>query len=241
MMYLAFKYHQPCWCNIAGHGPRAAGQPGGPGGYPGAAGCGPSGAAGGTYAALPETVGGPVPTLPGPDPGNAGASCLDLRSTTGSSTACSCTCSGEYNACRFSLCGQPAGTNYITWSLCRHSRRVRTRLQVVALHWVLLHRTSGLLHSRRGTPPGRSRSTPGLQASFHNSWGSTGSTVRPRSRVGRSGSKVGARLRVGLRGSKVGAPLGVGLRGSKVVGALGPLGTAPRARYYTCRFWTLYG
>jgi len=31
------------------------------------------------------------------------------------------------------------------------------------------------------------------------------------------------------------------IRGSKVVGALGPLGTAPRARYYTCRFWTLYG
>jgi len=175
MMYLAFKYHQPFWCNIAGHGPRAAGGPGSPGGYPGAAGCGPSGAATGTYAALPETVGGPVPTLPGPDPGNAGASCLDLRSTTGSSTACSCTWSGEYNDCRFSLCGQPTGTNYITWSLCRHRRRVRTRLQVVALHWVLLHRTaghltrasprsrtSGLLHSRRGTPPGRSRGTTGL-------------------------------------------------------------------------------
>ena len=241
MMYLAFKYHQPFWCNIAGHGPRAAGGPGSPGGYPGAAGCGPSGAAAGTYAALPETVGGPVPTLPGPDPGNAGASCLDLRSTTGSSTACSCTWSGEYNDCRFSLCGQPTGTNYITWSLCRHRRRVRTRLQVVALHWVLLHRTaghltrasprsrtSGLLHSRRGTPPGRSKGTTGLQASVRSSWGSTGSTVRPRSRVGRSGSKVGARLQVGLRGSKV-------------VGALGPLGTAPRARYYTCRFWTLYG
>jgi hypothetical protein len=205
MMYLAFKYHQPCCCNIAAHGPRAAGQPGG---YLGAAGCGPSGAAGGTYAALPETVGRPVPTLPGPDPGNAGASCLALCSTTGSSTACSCTWSGEYNAYRFSLRGQPASTNYITWSLCRHRRRVQTRLQVVALHWVLLHRTaghltraspcsrtSGLLHSHRGTPPGRSRGTTGLQASLRSSWGSTSSTVRPRSRVGRSGSKVGARLR----------------------------------------------
>jgi hypothetical protein len=206
-MYLAFKYHQPCCCNIAGHGPRATGQPGGPGGYPGVAGCAPSGAASGTYAALPETVGRPVPTLLGPDPGNAGASCLDLRSTTGSSTACSYTWSGEYNAYRFSLRGQPTGTNYITWSLCRRRWRVRTRLQVVALHWVLLHctaghltrasprsRTSGLLHSRRGTPPGHSRGTTGLQASLRSSWGSTGSMVRPRSWVGRSGSKVGARL-----------------------------------------------
>jgi hypothetical protein len=140
------------------------------------------------------------------------------------------------------LCGQPAGTNYITWSLCRHSRRVRTQLRVVALHLVLLHRTAGHLtrasprsrtpgqlhrhHSRRGTPPGRSRGTIGLHASVRSSWGSTGSTDRPRSRVGRS-RVVGARLRVGLRGSRV-------------VGALGPLATAPRARYYTYRIWTLY-
>jgi hypothetical protein len=30
------------------------------------------------------------------------------------------------------LCGHPAGTNYITWSLCRHRQRVRTRLRVPA-------------------------------------------------------------------------------------------------------------
>jgi hypothetical protein len=105
------------------------------------------------------------------------------------------------------LCGHPAGTNYITWSLCRHRRRVRTRLRVPALHWVLLHSTAG--HLTRASPRSstsgllhRRRRTPGLQASSGRSKGTTGRS---------------SRIRVGRRGSKV--------------GALGPLGTTPRTRY----------
>jgi hypothetical protein len=48
------------------------------------------------------------------------------------------------------LCGHPAGTNYITCPLCRLSRWVRTRLQVLALHRVFLHST-------RPTPRSRTR------------------------------------------------------------------------------------
>jgi hypothetical protein len=66
------------------------------------------------------------------------------------------------------LCGHPAGTNYITCPLCRLSRRVRTRLQVLALHRVFLHstrptprsRTRGL-HRRRPTRRGRGRRRSG--------------------------------------------------------------------------------
>jgi hypothetical protein len=73
MINLAFTYHQPCGCNIAGQVRRAAGQPGGPGGKAGgaasAAGGGPPAADRGTNAALPASVGGPNKLLPFPDPG----------------------------------------------------------------------------------------------------------------------------------------------------------------------------
>jgi len=118
--------------------------------------------------------------------------------------------------CCFSWYAHHAGTNYINWLLCRHSRQVRTRLQVLALHWVLLHPTkltrptprsrTCTLHRRRGTPRGRlsrrSRGTPGRQASQRRRTG--GTTVRLRSRVGVCMSTVVA---------------------------LGPLGTTHRARY----------
>jgi hypothetical protein len=117
------------------------------------------------------------------------------------------------------LCGHPIGTNYITWPLYRCRRWIRTRLLVPALHWVLLHPTAsqptrpsprsrlcGLLHSRRATPRGRTRrrnrGTPGRR-----SRGFGRPTGRTRQR----------RSQAGLRGSKV--------------GALGPVGMAPRARY----------
>jgi hypothetical protein len=164
------------------------------------------------------SVGGPDRLLPFPDPGNIGASSLALRSTTNPS-ACSCSSSSEYIACCFSLCGHPAGTNYITWPLCRRRRWVRTRLQVPALHWVLLHttagqptrpsprsRTCGLLHSHRATPRGRtSRRSRGTSGRHSRGFG------RPTRRTRWRHSQAG------LRGSKV--------------GALGPLGMAPRARY----------
>jgi hypothetical protein len=222
MINLAFTYHQPCGYNIAGQVRRAVGQPGGPGGKAGGAasatGGGPPAADRGTDAALLASVGGPDRLLPFLDPRNAGASSLALRSTTNPS-ACSYSSSSEYIACCFSLCSHPVGTNYITWPLCRRHRRVRTRLLVLALHWVLLHptagqptrpspcsRTCGLLHSRRATPRGhtciRSRGTLGRRSRGFG---------RPTGRTRRRHSQVG------LRGSKV--------------GALGPLGTAPRARY----------
>jgi hypothetical protein len=216
MIHVAFTYHQPCGCNIASQVRRVVGQPGGPGGEVGgaasAAGGGPPVADGGTDGALPASVGGPDRLLPVPDPENAGASCLALRSTTNPS-ACSYTCSDEYIAYCFSLCGHPTGTNYITWPLCRHRRRVRTRLQVAAFHWVLLHntigqltrpsprsRTCGLLHSRRATPRGRTR---------RHSRGTPGRCSRG---FGRPTGRTRQRRRQGS------------LRGSKV-GALGPMGT----------------
>jgi hypothetical protein len=218
MIHLGFTYHQPCGCNIAGQVPTAAGPPGGPE-------HGPPAAAGGSDAVLPASVGGPSRLRPVPAPGHAGASSLALRRTT-TPSACSCTWSGEYIACCFSLCGHPAGTNYITWPLCRLRRRVRTRLQVLALHWVLLHSTPGqrtrrtprsstcglLLHSRRATPRGRRRRrSRGLGRP-------TGSTRRRRSQGGHSCSQGGlSRSQGGLRRTKV--------------GALRLLGTAPRARY----------
>jgi hypothetical protein len=215
MINLAFTYHQPCGCNIAGQVRRAAGQPSGPGGK---AGGGPPAVDRGTDAALPASVGGPNRLLLFLDPENTRASSLTLLSTTNPS-ACSCSSSNEYIACFFSLSSHPAGTNYITWPLCRHRRWVRTRLQVPGLHWVLLHptasqptrpsprsRTCGLLHGRRATPRGRmcrrSRGTPGRRSRGFGR--PTGRTRRRRSQAG-------------LRGSKV--------------GALGPLGTAPQARY----------
>jgi hypothetical protein len=52
------------------------------------------------------------------------------------------------------LCGHPVGTNYITCSWCRLCRHVRTRLQVLALHWVFLHITRPTPRSRtRGPGP----------------------------------------------------------------------------------------
>ena len=71
----------------------------------------------------------------------------------------------------FSLCSHPAGTNEIASPLCRHSRRVRTRLLQVAL----LHSTGGRLarlvrlHSTRGQVAFlrlRSTGTPGGQAAI---------------------------------------------------------------------------
>jgi hypothetical protein len=222
MINLAFTYHQPCGCNITGQVRRAAGQPSGLGGKAGGAasavGGGPPAADHGTDAALPASVGGPDRLLPLLDPENTGASSLTLRSTT-NPNACSCSSSSEYIACFFSLCSHPAGTNYITWPLCRRRRWVRTRLQVPALHWVLLHPTAsqptrpsprsctcGLLHGHRATPRGRtrrrSRGTPSRRSRGFGR--PTGCTRRRRSQAG-------------LRGSKV--------------GALGPLGTVSRARY----------
>jgi hypothetical protein len=122
-------------------------------------------------------------------------------------------------------------TNSFNLCHCRHS----TKCQAEGGHdetsprstWRRSTRTRRRRSTWRPTPT-RTRTRSLRWSTARRRGGSTGSTVRPRSRVGRSRSKVGARLRVGLRGSKV-------------VGALGPLGTAPRARYYTYRFWTLYG
>ena len=216
--------------NIAGPDRTVADEPGEHGG-------GPSAAASGCHGALTASDAGLCRLLPGPsDPGNAAARapCLDLRSTT-FSCAYSYSDSGEYIACCFSLCGHPAGTNEITCPLCRNSRRVRTRLQVSALHWALLHRTGGRL-----TRPSRLRASRGqVPLLLHRrSRGTSGPTRRSRRR----------RSQGGLRGSKV--------------GALGPLGTPGRARYlycplvdlsafvplwlsafaplFSCRFWTCY-
>lgn len=125
----------------------------------------------------------------------------------------------------FSLCGHPAGTNYITCPLCRLSRRVRTRLQVLALHQVFLHstrptphsRTRGL-HRRRPTRRGRGRRRSGGLAR------PTGTTTRRRGQGGLRRSHSHNLSQGGVRWSKVGAlgPLGT---------APGPLGTTPRARY----------
>jgi len=91
----------------------------------------------------------------------------------------------------FSLCGHPAGTNEIASPLCRHSRRVRTRLLQVAL----LHSTGGRLarlarlHSTRGQVAFlrlRSTGTPGGQAAIFRRLG------------GRS--RVALRSKGGLRG-----------------------------------------
>jgi hypothetical protein len=100
-------------------------------------------------------------------PGRVGASSLALCCIT-TPSASSCSRSSEYITFCFSLCGHPAGTNYITCPLCRLSRRVRTRLQVLALHQVFLHstrptphsRTRGL-HRRRPTRRGRGRRRSG--------------------------------------------------------------------------------
>jgi hypothetical protein len=118
------------------------------------------------------------------------------------------------------LCGHPAGTNYITCPLCVLRRRVRTRLQVLALHWVFLHstrptprsRTRGLLlHRRKATPRGRGHRRCGGLAH------PTGTTTHRKGQGGLSRNHSHSHSRGGVRGSKV--------------GALGPLGTAPRGRY----------
>jgi hypothetical protein len=61
------------------------------------------------------------------------------------------------------LCGHPAGTNYITCPLCRLSRRVRTRLQVLALHSTRSTPRSCTrgLHRHRPTRRGRGRRRSG--------------------------------------------------------------------------------
>jgi hypothetical protein len=157
-------------------------------------------------------------------PGRAGASSLALCCTI-TPSASTCSRSSEYITFCFSLCGHPAGTNYITCPLCRLSRRVQTRLQVLALHQVFLHstrptphsRTRGL-HRRKPTRRGRGRRRSGGLAC------PTGTTTRRRGQGGLRHSHSHKLSLVGVRWSKVGAlgPLGT---------APGPLGTAPRARY----------
>ena len=145
-MYLVI-FHQPDSCNIAGKNRPAGDQPTEHAGDPWAA-------HGGTRAALPAYVAGLDHLLAGLDLGSAAgrAPSLALRSTTNSSFFGS----DEYIACCFSLCGHPACTNGITCPLCRHSQQVRTRLEVPALHWALLHCTGAWL-----TPPTRHSRTPG--------------------------------------------------------------------------------
>ena len=120
----------------------------------------------------------------------------------------------------FSLCGHPAGTNEIASPLCRHSRRVRTRLLQVAL----LHSTGGRLarlarlHSTRGQVPFLrlcSTGTLGGQAAIFR---------RPGGR-----SRVALRSKGGLRGH-----LGA-------LHTLGAMGTKGRSRYLSFRFWTCDG
>lgn len=221
--------HIPCDCNIAGQVPGDdAGPPGGPGrglqAAAGGPGRGPPAEPSGSGGALPASNSGPGWLRQVQVPGRGGASSLALCCTT-TPSACSCSCSSEYIAFCFSLCGHPTGTNYITCPLCRLRRRVRTRLQVLALHWVFLHSTAGqrtrptrrsrtrglLLHRRRATPRGRGRRRSGGLAR------PTGTTTRRRGQGGLSRSHSHSHSQGGVRGSKV--------------GALRPLGTAPRARY----------
>jgi hypothetical protein len=207
--------HIPCGCNIAGQVP---GDDAGPAGGPGRdLPVEPSGSGG----ALPASDSGPGRLCQVQVLGRAGASSLALCCTT-TPSACSYSCFSEYIAFCFSLCGHPTGTNYITCPLCRLRRRVRTRLQVLALHRVFLHstrptrptprsRTRGLHHRRRATPRGRGRRRSGGLAC------PTGTTTHRKGQGGLSCRYSHSHSQGGLRWSKV--------------GALGPLGTAPRARY----------
>jgi hypothetical protein len=171
----------------------------------------------GSGRALPASDSGPGRLRQVQVPGRAGASSLAFCCTT-TPSACSCSRSSEYIAFCFSLCGHPAGTNYITCPLCRLSRRVRNRLQVLALHRVFLHstrptlrsRTCGL-HRRGPTRRGRGRRRSGGLAH------PTGTTTRRRGQGGLRRSHNHDLSQAGVRWSKVGAP--------------GPLGTAPRAKY----------
>jgi hypothetical protein len=150
--------HIPCKCNIAGQVP---GDDAGPASGPPAE---PSGSGG----ALPASHRGPGWLRQVQIPGRAGASSLTLCCTT-TPSACSCSLYSEYIAFCFSLCGHPAGTNYITCPLCGVRPWVQTRLQVLALHWFFRHstrptprsRTRGLLHRCRATPHGRGTDAAG--------------------------------------------------------------------------------
>ena len=139
---------------------------------------------------------------------------------------------------------QSAGTNSITWSLCRQCPRVRTQLQVIALEWVLLHRvllhspvgvlsrassrsrSSQVLHRRRGTH-GRRRGSQGRLSSPR----SRGTRGRRRGSPGRLSSLSCSSSATGSTRGSSRSSRGVGLRGRMLRGARGPKGTAPRARY----------
>jgi hypothetical protein len=203
--------HIPCGCNITGQVP---GDDAGPAGSPGR---GPPAELSGNGGALIASDSGPDRLRQVQVPGRAGASSLSLCCTT-TPSASSCSRSSEYITFCFSLCGHPAGTNYITCPLCKLNRRVRTRLQVLALHRVFLHstrptprsRTRGL-HRHRPTRRGRGRRRSGGLTR------PTGTTTRRRGQGGLRRSHSHNLSQGGVRWSKV--------------GELEPLGTAPRARY----------